>query len=132
MIFPRNSVGIEIAGAELRLAVMRCNWGKLRLGGLHKIAGFEGMGEDERRKAVQALFKTHRLPTAQAFFAVSREHGIVRQMELPADTGQRLSGVVKLQVETLSPWPLEEIYWDFAAETPKKNRKFITVTIAMI
>jgi len=37
-----------------------------------------------------------------------------------------------LQVETLSPWPLEEIYWDFGKEPQKKNRKLITITIAII
>jgi Tfp pilus assembly protein PilN len=36
-----------------------------------------------------------------------------------------------LQVETLSPWPLEEIYWDFV-EQHKKNQKLMTVTIAII
>ena len=39
---------------------------------------------------------------------------------------------MKIQVETLSPWPVAEIYWDFAAEAPKKDQKVITVTIVII
>src|SRR5262245_61709928 len=121
MIVPKNSVGIEIAGHDLRLAVLRSIWGRLKLVGQHRIVGFDTLSEDERIKAVQALFKKSRIPVSRVYLAISREQGIVRQMDLPADTGQKLSSIVKLQVETLSPWPLDEIYWDFSAEPPKKN-----------
>lgn len=105
MIFAKTSVGVEIAGRDLRLAVVRSNFGKLRLLALHQISGFLELSEDEQKKSIQTLFKNAHIPTARVYFAVSREQGIVRQIDLPADIGQKLADVVKLQVETLSPGP---------------------------
>ena len=132
MIFAKSSVGVEICDGDLRAAIMRSSFGKLRLIGVHQIAGFMGLSEEERKKAVRALFKNHRVPATRVYLALPREQGIVRQVDLPAEMTQKLADVVKFQVETLSPWPLDEIYWDSSHDQPKKNRKLSTVTIAII
>jgi Tfp pilus assembly protein PilN len=131
MILGRSSVGIELCGNDLRLAVTRSNFGKLRLISIYRITGFMALSEEERRKGIRALVKRERIPATRVYLTLPREQGIVRQVELPSQMTQKLADVVKLQVETLSPWPLEEIYWDFAQDQPK-NRKFITVTIALL
>src|SRR5438128_4087915 len=132
MVFTKNSVGIEIAGKHLRLAIVRSNFGHLRLVAVHRIADFLDLDEGERGKAIRALIKNGRIPTARVYLAIPREQGIVRQVDLPSEMGQKLADVVKLQVETLSPWPLDEIYWDFAREPHRKNQKLATITIAII
>ena len=132
MIPLKSSVGIEIGGKDLRLAVMRSSFGKLRLAALHRIPDFLSLDEEGRKKAIKTLVRNNRIPAARVYLSLSREQGIVRQIDLPSDIGQKLSEVAKLQVETLSPWPLDEIYWDFSPEPPKKNRKFSRITIAFI
>src|SRR5262245_25702043 len=132
MIFGKSSVGIEICDNDLRLAVTRSNFGKLRLSAVHRIPGFMTLTEEERKKAIRALVKRHRIPTGRVHLTLPREQGIVRQVDLPSEMTQKLSEVVRLQVETLSPWPLEEIYWDFAHRQDKKTSKFNTITIAIV
>jgi Tfp pilus assembly protein PilN len=132
MIFGKSSVGIEICDNDLRLAVTRSNFGKLRLSSVHRIPGFMTLTEEERKKAIRTLVKRERIPTGRVHLTLPREQGIVRQVDLPAQMTQKLADVVKLQVETLSPWPLEEIYWDFAQDQQKKNRKLTTITVAIL
>jgi Tfp pilus assembly protein PilN len=132
MILTKNSVGVEICGSDLRLAVMRMSFGKLRLTAIHRIAGFMTQDEEARKKAVKTLVKKNSIPVSRVYLSVPREHGIVRQIDLPAEMAQKLADVVKLQVETLSPWPLDEIYWDFAQEQQKRNRKLTAITIVII
>ena len=132
VVFIGKSVGIEICGNDLRLAITRSKFGKLRLIAVHRIVGFMALSEEERKKAVKTLFKNHGIPTGRVYLALHREQGMVRQVDLPAEMAEKLADVVRIQVETLSPWPLEEIYWDFARESQKKNRKLITVTIVIV
>ncbi len=131
MFLSRSSVGIEICGNDLRLAVARSNLGKLRLVSVYRIPGFINLTEEERRKGIRSLVKRERIPTSRVYLTLPREQGVMRQLDLPSQMTQKLADVVKLQVETLSPWPLEEIYWDFAQDQ-QKNRKFTTVTIALL
>jgi Tfp pilus assembly protein PilN len=132
MIVTRNSVGVELGEKDLTIAILRSSFGKLQLGAVHHVAGFMTLAEDERQKALQALIKGNRIPSARVYLTLPKEQGIIRQIDLPVDLGKKLSDVVKIQVETLSPWPANEIYWDFAAETPKKGQKLVTVTIVII
>src|SRR6266516_4839432 len=132
MILAKSSVGVEIAGRDLRLAVLRSSVGKLRLLATHRIAGFLDLDEEGKKKAVRTLVRNSRIPGMRVYLTLPREHGIVRQVDLPSEMAQKLAEVVRLQVETLSPWPLQEIYWDFGQEPQKKSRKLITITIAII
>jgi Tfp pilus assembly protein PilN len=132
MIVTSYSVGIEIGGQDLRVAVMRSSFGKVSLLAVHRISGFLTLDEEERKKAIRTLVKRARIPATRVYLLVARDQGILRQVDLPTDVGQRLPEIVKLQVETLSPWPLDEIYWDFASQPARKNQKFAKVTIAII
>ena len=132
MILAKSSVGVEIAGRDLRLAVLRSSIGKLRLLATHRIAGFLDLDEEAKKKAIRTLVRNSRIPGLRVYLTLPREHGIVRQVDLPSEMAQKLAEVVRLQVETLSPWPLQEIYWDFGQEPQKKSRKLITITIAIV
>jgi Tfp pilus assembly protein PilN len=132
MMLARNSVGLEIGEKDLSIAVTRSSLGKVQLTAVHRITGFVSLTEDERKKVLQTLVKKNRISTSRIYLTLPREHGIVRQIDLPVDLGKKLSDVVKIQVETLSPWPIAEIYWDFAVEAAKKGQKLITITIVII
>ena len=132
MFLKRNSVGIEIGDKDLHLAVARNTFGKLQLAAVHRIPDFLTLSEEDRKNAIRALLKKNHIPTSRVYLALPRERGILRQIDLPVDLGRKLPEVVRIQVETLSPWPAGEIYWDYAAESPKKGQKLITVTIVIV
>ncbi len=132
MLFLRNSTGIEIGAEDLSIAVLRNALGKLRLVSTHRLQGFMGLGDNDRRESIQRFLKSNRIPASSIFLSLPRDQGIVRQIQLPTDVTRKLRDIVKIQVETLSPWPAAEVYWDFAAETPKKDQKLVTVTIVII
>ena len=100
--------------------------------GVHRLTGFMTLAGDERKKTIQQFLKTNRTPASSVYLSLPRDQGIVRQIQLPAETKRKLPEIVKLQVETLSPWPASEIYWDFAAEPLKKDQRLMTVTIVII
>src|SRR5215813_8068882 len=116
MLFLRNSTGIEIGETDLTIAVARNTFGKMRLMAVHRLQGFISFQENERRKALQDLLKTNRIPVSNVYLSIPRDQGIVRQIQLPVEVKRKLSDVTKIQIETLSPWPTAEIYWDCAAE----------------
>src|SRR5262245_46586949 len=111
MLLPKNSLGIEICGNDLRFAITRSHLGKLRLIAVHRIPHFTTHNDDECVKVVTNLATNHQFPTNRVYLTIPRDRGIVRQVDLPVELGQKLSDVVKIQVETFSPWPLDEVYW---------------------
>jgi Tfp pilus assembly protein PilN len=132
VLFFRNSTGIEIGAEDLSIAVAQNAFGKLRLVATHRLTGFMSLNESERGDALRRFIKSNRVPTSSIFLSLPRDQGIVRQIQLPSDITRKLRDIVKVQVETLSPWPAAEVYSDFAAETPKKDQKLVTVTIVII
>ena len=132
MFFLRNSTGIEVGEKDLTIAVARSAFGKMRLVSIHRVPGFMGLAEEDRKKALRGLLKANRVPASNVYLSLPRDQGIVRQIQMPTEIKRKLPEVVKLQVDTLSPWPAAEIYWDFSVEVPKKDQKLLTVTIVMI
>src|SRR5262245_2514271 len=132
MLLPKNALGIEICGNDLRFAITRSHFGKLRLIALHRIPDFMTLNDEERANAVRKIAKNHHLPTNRVYLTIPRNQGIVRQVDLPVELGQKLADVVKIQVETFSPWPIDEVFWDFAYEARKTGQRLTTVTIAIV
>jgi Tfp pilus assembly protein PilN len=132
MFFLRNSTGIEIGETDITIAVARNKFGKMRLMRLQRLEGFISLQENDRRKVLQDFLKTNHIPASNVFLSLPRDQGIVRQIELPAEVRRKLSDVAKIQIESLSPWPPTEIYWDFGAAIPKKDQKLITITIVIV
>lgn len=128
----RTSAGLEISGKDLRVAVVRSAMGKLRLMHSFEAAGFVDLPVDEQRSTFVKLIKRHKLPPSHVFLTLPRDRGIVRQIEFPVEVQEKLKSAVALQIETLCPWPVEEIYWDFAQDTVKKGGKTVTATVVMI
>ncbi len=128
----RTSVGIEISGKDLRIAVVRRAGGKLRLVQTLEISGFSDLPPEEQRTSIAKLVQRHKLSSGHVYLSLPRDRGVVRQMAFPVEIREKLRPAVTLQLETLSPWPADEVYWDFAEEAPKKGNKAIRVTVVII
>jgi Tfp pilus assembly protein PilN len=131
-MFLRTSVGVEIAGQDLRVAVIREIAGKRTLLRLETLTGFVGMPEDERGKTLAAFAKKCKITGAKAFLTLPNACGVVRDLEFPVEVGGKLRSAVGLQVENLSPWTSDEIYWDCAYELPKKGSRTIIAHVSVI
>src|SRR5688500_1550929 len=102
----KTGVGIELAGKDFRVAVVRAAFGKLSLVKTVDIPGFSDLSMDDQTAAVHKLIADHKLPMSRVFLTLPRERGLVRQIELPVEVGDKLKSAIALQLETLCPWPL--------------------------
>jgi len=133
-IIPQTSVGIEIAGQDLRIAVLRTFAGKRRLIRMDVLPGFIGLTDEDKLSNLSAYFKKHKLTGLNVHLTVPGAWGVTRDLEFPAAvaTGDALRSAVALQVENLSPWGLDEIYWDFASEPAPKGVRTIVVHVGIV
>ena len=129
---PKTSAGFEVAGDDLRVTVVRSAFNKRRLISSFVVEGFVGMGTDERRAELEKVAQRHQLRNARAFLSLPESTGMVRYLELPVEVRESLRSAVEFQVESLSPWPTEEIYWGMSSKDRGKPGKPLRVTIAII
>jgi Tfp pilus assembly protein PilN len=126
-----TSLGIEISGKDLRIAAVQHRLRKLQLLYVDEVSNFADLPPDEQKTAVRNLIKKHRLSPGRVFLSLPRDRGIVRQIELPNEVGDNLKSAVSLQIESLCPWPTDEIYWSFAHQELKSPGK-IVVTVVIV
>jgi general secretion pathway protein L len=133
-IVPQTSVGAEIAGQDLRIAVIRAFGGKRRLLHMEVLAGFAALTEEDRVTHLAAHFKKHKLTGFNVHLTIPGPWGVTRDLELPVSvgTGDALRSAAALQVENLSPWALDEIYWDCVWEPPAKGTRSIVLHIGIV
>ncbi len=126
-LIPQAAVGIEIAGNDLQIAVVRDFAGKRRLLYQEVLAGFLALPEQDRSSALLAIFKKNKLSGLNVHLTFPGNCGVVRDLEFPAAQVMEanLRSAVALQIESLSPWPLDEIYWDCAWEIDKGARSIV-------
>src|SRR5438876_10669427 len=102
-IVPQTSVGIEIAGQDLRIAVVREFAGRRRLVRMDLIAGFLDFSEDDRIAQLAAHFKKHKLSNFNTHLVIPGSLGVTRDLEFPSTiTAESVRPAVALQVENLS------------------------------
>jgi Tfp pilus assembly protein PilN len=131
-LIPQTAVGIEIAGQDVRIGVLRAFGGKRRLLRMDVLSGFVELSDEDRAIALAAHFKRQKLSNLNVHLTVPGTWGIIRDLEFPAAvTPDALRSAVSLQVENLSPWGLDEIYWDCVWEPPVKGRP-IVVHVAIV
>jgi Tfp pilus assembly protein PilN len=97
---------------------------------MDEVANFLDLSVEDQRTAIVGLAAKRNLSAGRVFLTLPRDRGIVRQVEFPAAIRDTLKSAVSLQIEALSPWPLDEIYWDFAyREGSKASKCIVTVVI---
>jgi len=127
-----TSIGIELAGRDLRIAVLQARFNKLRLLRSAEIADFLDLPAEEQKEALAKAIKEHNLAHGLVFLSLPHDRGMVRQMEFPIEVSEKLKSAVELQIESLCPWSADEIYWDFSKEPPKKGAKTLRITIVIV
>jgi Tfp pilus assembly protein PilN len=131
-VIPQTAVGIEIAGQDVRIGVLRAFGGKRRLLRIDVLTGFVDLSDEDRATALAAHFKRYKLSNLNVHLTVPGTWGVTRDLEFPATvTPETLRSAVTLQVENLSPWGLDEMYWDCVWEPPVKGRS-IVVHVAIV
>jgi general secretion pathway protein L len=128
----QTTVGIDITESDLRIEVVQSRFGKSRLVSSQEIAGFAELSENAQQAAIADLAGNYGLGRARVFLTIPRRFGLSRQIELPVEVGNQLGSAVALQIESLSPWPSEEVYWGYAAEQAKRDAKTISVLVGII
>jgi Tfp pilus assembly protein PilN len=128
----RTTTGIEITDSVLRIASVQSHLGRYRLLRFDQIEGFAGLSESEKANAVAALVARHPAYKARTFLTIPRRMGVCRQVELPVEVGERVGSAVALQIESLSPWTADEVYWDYAAARPGRGEPSIKVAVGIV
>jgi len=131
-MFSKTSVGIELTGRDLRLAVIGGSGRKFRLVRTLDLPGFLDLSREDQKTAVATLIKNHKLPANRVFLTIHRDKGTIRQLEFPVEVADKLQSAIALQVEALSPWSAEEIYWDYSQSPVSRNAKTVRATVAII
>ena len=90
------------------------------------------MPSAERRQRLLELRKKHLIPVSRVHLILPHGDGVVRQLELPLEVQDKLDDVVRLQMESVSPWPMEDVYWAWARTASTKGSGNLTVTIALV
>ena len=129
--FPRTVVGFDASGVDLRVAMLRSSFGKLELIKAFAIEGFERLDVAARKEALLKIVERHQLQNSRVFLSVSEDSGVARQLEFPIEAAGDLRSAIELQIENLSPWPAEEVYWDLAWKSPVRGEKKLRVTVAI-
>jgi Tfp pilus assembly protein PilN len=128
-----KSIGIYIEGQTLRLAVVSR--------GVHhlKVLDFLSLDEvfsrppGEVKSAIGQFLDKNRARKCHAILSLPRTEFIVRQIELPSDSGANLAQIVEYQLISLVPSAEEEIVHSFIAGKPAKEGEkwIITIFLAM-
>ena len=105
----RTTTGIEITDSALRIASVQSHFGGYRVLRFDQIEGFAGLSEKEKINAVATLAGKHAVYKARTFLTIPRRMGVCRQVELPAEVGDRVGSAIALQIESLGPWAADEV-----------------------
>ncbi len=128
----KTSAGFELAGSDLRVAVVRRVWNTIHLVNQWYVEGFGELSSEEKREALVSLLRRHRIPTSHIFLSLSHDLGMVRQVEFPVEGIEELKEAIGLQLESWCPWSSDEIYWDYGFERGPKGARSVTVSVTIV
>ena len=81
-------------------------------GGAEKSASLAALDEPRRRTAVRTLLESIGETRNRARAALRRDEALVRRVTLPAATEENLGQVLAFEMDRLSPFSAEEVYFD--------------------
>lgn len=134
LTLPKTTVGIEIAGGDLRIAVVRTLLNRLQLVDIGEVPGFAELSAEDRRIKIQELRRRRPFPGSHVYLVLPQSEGVTRQVELPAAVRggrNKLDQIVGLQLESLSPWPTDDIYWG-CSEHPLQADGALIATVVVV
>jgi general secretion pathway protein L len=80
--------------------------------GEEKRASLAGLDEPRRRAAVRTLLESVGETRGRARAALARDEALVRRVTLPAATEENLAQVLAFEMDRLSPFAADEVYFD--------------------
>jgi Tfp pilus assembly protein PilN len=128
----QTHVGIDITESGLRLAAVQSRLGGHHVSKFEEISDFSKLSEAGKRTAIASLAQKYNLHRSLVFLTIPRQWGVLRQIGLPVEAADRIPSAVALQIESLSPWTVDEVYWDCAAEKPVKGAKTLKVSVCIV
>jgi len=128
----RTTTGVEITDSDLRIASVQFQLGRLRVLRSEQIEGFVALSAAEKANAIASLVAKYPAFKTSTFLTVPRRMGVCRPIELPVEVGDRLGSAVGLQIESLSPWTADEVYWDYAAAKPGPAERSMKVAVGIV
>jgi len=75
-------------------------------------AGIAGLDDARRKSAVRSLLESAGETRGRARAAVRHDQALVRRVTLPAATEENLSAVLAFEMDRLSPFKADEVYFD--------------------
>ncbi|MBL8234137.1 MAG: hypothetical protein JNL98_36915 [Bryobacterales bacterium] len=112
-----TGVGIEIAGADLRVAVVRVRPSGIDVLGTLLIEHYQERPAAEWGNEYMAFLRQHGASHLSATVALPRREVIVRTIALPGVGSSEIEAALLLQVDTLHPYPEGEAAWSWAKLT---------------
>src|SRR5262249_48060317 len=118
--FPENVWRVDAADQELQVSLVR-----------------QFMGKEQVLKTisvpdVSALPQTVGKTSNRFFLNLPRDQGVVRQLQFPVDVQHDLKSALTLQIEAVSAWPEQEVYWDYIVEKSEDQPKLLKVTLVVV
>ena len=116
-----TGVGIEIAGADLRVAVARVRPGGMEVVAHCLIAGFESRPAAEWGAEYAAFAKRAQVASVPVTVLMPRPEVVVRHLNLPGVDAKELGSAVSWQVDSLHPYVDQPVAhaWARLGETPQ-------------
>jgi general secretion pathway protein L len=90
-----------------------------------------GLDETRRRASVRALLESMGETRARARAALRHDEALLRRVTLPAATEENLAQVLAFEMDRLSPFKADEIYFDQRIVSRDGNNGQIVVELAM-
>jgi general secretion pathway protein L len=118
--FPENLWRIDVTAEDLQINLVRSFMGKQRV--------LKKMSIPDAAALPQALGKS----SNRAFLNLQRDQGVVRQLQLPVDVKRDLKSALALQIEAISAWPEQDVYWDYIVDKAQDNPKLLMITVVII
>ncbi len=110
-----TTTGIELFGDDLRIVVLAGLTRGVRVTKSVTIQGFGGGGSAldpaSRIERLASAVRTYRIPTRNVHLVLPGSFGTVREIDVPSAVTGDLADVAALQLESVSPWPIEDIWW---------------------
>jgi Tfp pilus assembly protein PilN len=129
----QKSLGVCIQGNKLRLALVARRIRSIRLLDTLTLSDFRQKPAVEIRDDIARFLARNKAAHFRCVMAVSRQHVIVRQVDLPREAEANLAKVVEYQLAVLVPSESAAICYDFcfSKQTPQSKSLQVTVFLVM-
>jgi Tfp pilus assembly protein PilN len=128
---PENMWSIEIAGYDLSMRFVRTFMRRQRVLRDVSIPGFGTLTDAGKQEKLLSVLGRQAKWT-RAVLSLPRDQAVVRQLQLPVEAQHDMRSALTLQIEAISAWQEQDVYWDYLVEVAKDNPGMLMVTVAIV